>query len=329
VLSGIKSGKLFNPKTKMNNHSEKLLAIRISAAHFSVCVFDPREKKLIEESYKRIPNAHKATREIASNSWSDLIKSTLIAQPAGVRFCSVSIPGSLISNIGFNREWSFGFDEIGLRSLLAEMLGIPVGNIEVFSNSVSFLRGALVRWRDLANCNLIGIEVGTELGTSLKAGSAIVDLSSPDADLLPQADRCQLTTSWLLKRYSEASGISVMNVCQLDQMYKTHHTVKKVLKEFCSNLGTYLFALQQTHSVDCILLTGEIAFPTDQVVMLQRRCAPARLRVGFRSDFATLAGAGMLYAEKQNNLLSPIHLTTSCHPIPQAQRRQYKQHQKL
>lgn len=274
---------------------ERLLTVRISAAHFSVCVFDLQEKNLIQRTYRCMPNARKASKEIAINSWADMIKSMLIEMNIQIDFCVVSMPGSLIANPDSDQKWGLGFNGEDLTELLAEILSISIENIKVFSNSVCFLRGALASWRDLENRSIIGIEIGTELGSSIKQASSIVDLNdlNNEAYLLSR----RLSTSWFLKRYFEESGISILNAGELSHMYNSHATAKKVLKEFCSDLREYILFLKQNHFVEFILLTGEISFPTDQIVMLQRAVFPTQLRIGFKSAFTSHIGAGTLFHE--------------------------------
>jgi glucokinase len=274
---------------------ENLLTVRISAAHFSVCVFDLQKKNLIQGTYRCMPNTRKASKEIAINSLADMIKSMIVEMNIEIDFCAVSMPGSLIAITDSDRKWQLEFNKEGLTELLAEILAIRVENVKVFSNSVCFLRGALASWRDLENQSVIGIEIGAELGSSIKRGSSIADLNelNNEAYLVSR----KLSTSWFLKRYVEESGISMLNAGELSHMYNTHFTAKKVLKEFCSDLREYILFLKQNHSVEFILVTGEISFPTDQIIMLQRAAFPAQLRIGFRSGFTSHTGAGILFHE--------------------------------
>lgn len=274
---------------------EKLLTIRISAAHFSVCVFDLQEKKLIQGTYRCMSNARKASKEIAINNWADMIKSLMVETNIEIDFCAVSMPGSLMATTDSDQRWQPGFSKEGLTGLLAAILAIPVENISVFSNSVCFLRGALVSWRDLENKSLIGIEIGAELTSSIKQESSITDLNDLNNEVFLISRR--LSTSWFLKRYFEESGISMLNAGELSHMYNTHATAKKVLKEFCGDLIEYIHFLKANHSAEFILLTGEILFPTDQVVLLQKAAFPMQLRIGFRSGFTPHIGAGMLFHE--------------------------------
>ena len=283
------------------DREQKLLTIRISGAHFSACAYDLRRQIFIKDSYRRVPHSRKATCEVSINNWRQVIESMQSKILKDVDFCAISAPSTALNDSTGNCFGAANYNDLQLDEVFAEILSLPDQNVEVYSNSTSFLRGALESMPNIEDDCVAGIEIGSDLSPALRCNSSIVDLNS-----LQNFRNCfsleELTTTSLLKRYYEQTGISLLNVSDLTNLYNKHPTAKKTMREFCEQLSSFFASLKLLYPIKTLILGGDIIYPTELMYMLQRALGPVSLRIGNRLDFTTHIGMSLLFKETQVQL---------------------------
>lgn len=281
------------------DREQKLLTIRISGAHFSACAYDLRRQIFIKDSYRRVPHSRKVTCEVSINNWRQVIESMQSKILNDVDFCAISAPSTALNDsTGFGAA---NYNNLLLDEVFAEILSLPDQNVEVFSNSTSFLRGALESMPNIDDDCVAGIEIGSDLSPALRYNSSIVDLNSLH-NFRNRFSLEELTTRSLLKRYYEQTGVSLLNVSDLTNLYNKYPMAKKTMREFCERLSSFFASLKLLYPIKTIVLGGDITYPTELMHMMQRALAPVSLRIGNRLDFTTHIGMSLLFKETQVQL---------------------------
>lgn len=283
------------------DREQKLLTIRISGAHFSACAYDLRRQVFIKDSYRRVPHSRKISGEVSVNNWRQVIESMQSKILKDIDFCAVSAPSTALNDNAGNCFGIANYNDLLLDEVFAEILGLPYQNVEVYSNSSSFLRGALESVPNIADDCVAGIEIGSDISPALKYNSSIVDLNSLQnfRDCFSLED---LTTRSLLRRYYEQTGISLLNVSDLTNLYHKYPSAKKTMKEFCEQLSSFFVSLKLLYPIQTLILGGDITYPRELMHTLQRALAPVSLRIGNRLDFTTHVGMSLLFKETQVQL---------------------------
>ena len=284
------------------DREQKLLTIRISGAHFSACAYDLRRQVFIKDSYRRVPHSRKVTCEVSIDNWRQVIESMQPKILKDIDFCAISAPSTALNDSTGNCFGAANYNELLLDEVFAQILGLPDQNVEVYSNSTSFLRGSLENMPNIGDDDCVaGIEIGSDVAPALRYNSSIVDLNSLQnfRNCFPLED---LTTRSLLTRYYEQTGISLLNVSDLTSLYNKYPTAKKTMKEFCEQLSSFFASLKLLYPIKTLILGGDIAYPTELMYMLQRALAPVSLRIGNRLDFTTHIGMSLLFKETQVQL---------------------------
>jgi len=297
------SGTFFHFNFDQMDREQKLLTIRISGAHFSACAFDLRREVFIKDSYRRVPHSRKVTSEVSMNNWRQVIESMEPEILKDVKFCAVSAPSAALYD---NADKCFGvanYNDLLLDQVFAEILSLPYQDVDVYSNSTCFLRGALESAPNIGDDCVAGIEIGSDLAPALRYNLSIVDLNNS-----PEFKNCfpleELTTRSLLRRYYEQTGISLLNAGDLINLYNKHPTAKKTMKEFCEQLSSFFASLKLLYPIKTLILGGDFTYPTELMYMLQRALAPVSLRIVNRLDFITHTGTSLMFKENQDQLVS-------------------------
>ena len=282
------------------DREQKLLTIRISGAHFSACAYDLRRQIFIKDSYRRVPHSRSVACEVSIDNWRRVIESMQSKILKDVDFCAISAPSTALNDsTGFGA--AANYNDLLLDEVFAEILRLPDQNVEVFSNSTSFLRGALESMPNIGDDCVAGIEIGSDLSPALRYNSSIVDLNSLH-NFRNRFSLEELTTRSLLRRYYEQTGISLLNVNELTSLYNKYPMAKRTMPEFCEQLSSFFASLKLLYPIKTLILGGDITYPTELMYMMQRALTPVSLRIGNRLDFTTHIGTSLLFKETQVQL---------------------------
>lgn len=280
------------------NEQKKLLTIRISGAHFSACEYDLRSKEMVPGTYQRIPHSRKADKTITLKTWRSVLRKIPLDKFKEIGYCAVAVPNNFLDENGPFAGWHNDFSQPGLKIVIAELTGLSTESIKIYSNAGCFLRGALINRPEEKDDFVLGMPIGADFTVSIKRESSITDLFLVNPKL--RRDFGELTTCWIMKRYYQLTGISVLNVKDLNNMYHTHSMAKKVMTEFCDQLSQFFIQVKNRYPVKSIILAGELNFSPQLFATLLKAAHPSKLLLGNPVELSTHLGACLFFAEDRN-----------------------------
>jgi glucokinase len=240
-----------------------VIGIDIGGSHITAGLVDLKIRKLVNNSLIRRHVNSKASAVEILDAWVDMIEQLFSAFPLTQKKIGIAMPGPFDYEEGIclikGVDKFESLFNLNIKKLLAEKLQILNANILMMNDASCFLKGEVFGGA-VINCdNVIGITLGTGLGSArFHSGQTFEgDLySSPFKDGIAED---YLSNRWFLKRYNETTGHTIKNVKELCEKISEEPGIKKLFEEFGGNLGKVLYTFVQKHSCETIVIGGNIA----------------------------------------------------------------------
>jgi glucokinase len=220
-------------------------------------------REVLRSSYQRKPiNSRGIATEII-DACSAAIQHALTTNNVQLNRIGIAMPGPFdyeqgISYIHNNKKHEALYG-LNVKEMLAAKLNIATSQIHMLNDAAAFLKGEVFAGVAQGYRNVIGLTLGTGLGTARLINGVAEDASLWDSPFLDSIAEDYLSERWFLKRYYELSGINVVDVKELATFYNTSNTVKAVFKEFAINLALFAANFVRSANPEIIVLSGDIA----------------------------------------------------------------------
>lgn len=195
------------------------------------------------------------------SDWSKLIRKA--AQNKPDFHLGIAMPGpydyekgiSLIESQGKMRSL-FG---LSVKNLLAEELGISPLKISFLNDAESFLKGEALAGAGKGLNNLIGITLGTGLGSAIQIQEVTTDAKLWTAPFRDGIAEDYLGTGWFVKKIREGYGLEISGVKDLLNKDFDPVICKEVFREFGNTLGEFLLPYVVRLQTNKVILGGKIS----------------------------------------------------------------------
>ncbi|WP_162799981.1 ROK family protein [Pedobacter jeongneungensis] len=287
------------------NKINYVLGIDIGGSHITAAVIDMQQRNILKNSYTRDRvNSHGTTEQIIK-TWCTTIKAAYKKVDIQIGRLGIAMPGPFdyengISYIAGNDKYA-AFYGLNVKDMLASELQISSNEILMSNDASCFLAGEVFAGEARNYSNLIGITLGTGLGSAICSKGKIIDANLWCAPFLDGITEDYLSTRWFLKRYYELTGLNILNVRELTLLYDESPTVRKIFTEFSQNLGLFLKDFQQDNVAEAIIIGGNIAnassrFIPGVVKYLQSQGIASPIHISQLNEDAALVGAAGCWA---------------------------------
>ncbi|GGH19407.1 ROK family protein [Pedobacter zeae] len=290
------------------NKNKYVMGIDIGGSHITVAVLDMQQRNILKNSYTRERvDSHGSTTQII-HTWCNAIKAGY--KKAGIQIdrLGIAMPGPFdyvngISYIAGNDKYA-AFYGLNIKDMLAGELEISPDQILMGNDAACFLAGEVFAGEARSYQNLIGITLGTGLGSAVCKEGKITDANLWCSSFLNGIAEDYLSTRWFLKRYYELTSLNILNVRELALLYEENQTVRKIFTEFGHNLGLFLKNFQQDHGVEAIVIGGNIAnasarFLPGVLKYLESQGINTPVHISKLNEDAALVGAAGCWAVRE------------------------------
>lgn len=243
--------------------NEYVLGVDIGGSHITAAVLNMVDRSILQNSYTRKWIDSHGKPELIIQNWSKAI--VLAYKKVGLKVDKIGIamPGPFdyeegISYIAGNDKYE-AFYGLNVKNMLADELKIKPSNILMKNDASCFLAGEVFAGAAKGYKNVIGITLGTGLGSATHKNGDAEDSNLWCSPFLDGIVEDYLSTRWFLKRYYELSGLNILDVKEMTKLYIYNPTVRKIFAEFAGNLATFLKTFQQSTEADAIVIGGNIA----------------------------------------------------------------------
>jgi glucokinase len=297
------------------NRNKYVMGIDIGGSHITAAVLDMQQRNILKNSYIRERvDSHGSTEQII-HTWCNVIKAVYKKVDIQTGCLGIAMPGPFdydngISYIAGNDKYA-AFYGLNVKDMLASELGIDRDQILMSNDAACFLAGEVFAGEARAYRNLIGITLGTGLGSAVYKEGKITDANLWCSSFLNGIAEDYLSTRWFLKRYYELTGLNILNVRELALLYEENQTVRKIFTEFGHNLGLFLKDFQQDHEAEAIVIGGNIAnassrFIPNVIKYLESQGINTPIHISRLNEDAALVGAAGCWAAGSANLTERI-----------------------
>jgi glucokinase len=287
------------------NKNKYVMGIDIGGSHITAAVLDMQQRNILKNSYTRERvDSHGSTEQII-HTWCNAIKAAYKKVDIQIGRLGIAMPGPFdyengISYIAGNDKYA-AFYSLNVKDMLASELQINKDQILMSNDAACFLAGEVFAGEARAYQHLIGITLGTGLGSAVYNEGKVDDANLWCAPFLDGITEDYLSTRWFLKRYYELTGFNILNVRELTRLYDDNQTVRKIFAEFSLNLGLFLKKFQQDHTSEAIVIGGNIAnassrFIPGVVKYLHSQDITSPIHISKLNEDAALVGAAGCWA---------------------------------
>lgn len=276
------------------------LGVDIGGSHITAALIDLENRTLQTDSIKRSAVNSQEDKETILSAWVAIINNAFNGTPNNSRFVGIAMPGPFDYEKGISlikdQDKFKSLYQMNVKDELARRLNIPNHHIHFINDAAGFLQGEVFAGAAKGNANVLGLTLGTGLGSSI-----CIDHKAKDADLwsspfLDGIAEDYLSSRWFVKRFEQLSGTRLDGVKELVEAVKTNHQATQVFMEFGYNLAQFLIPIINTNKIDTVIIGGNIAqafnqFSPELTATLKGNGIDANIKISELKEHAALIGA--------------------------------------
>ncbi|MBC9934310.1 ROK family protein [Chitinophaga qingshengii] len=285
--------------------SSMALGIDIGGSHITAALVNLETRTIDTHSWHRTRvNSQGSATEIIE-AWAAVINDAFGDIPADTRYIGIGMPGPFDYELGISRmKDQHKYDalyDLNVKQLLAAKLGLTPDKIRFINDAGCFLQGEVFSGAGRNYGHVIGLTLGTGLGSAIYHGGLAADA---DRWCTPYRDGIAedyLSTRWFVKRYLELTGKTVKDVKELTTYLDSDPVVQQVFDEFAHNLANFLTGFIRDESPEAIVIGGNIAqasalfFPAVKRELAQHNYHMPLLEASLGEQAAILGAASIWY----------------------------------
>ncbi|WP_316831215.1 ROK family protein [Pedobacter aquatilis] len=276
------------------------LGVDIGGTHITAALIDLETRTIIQDSIKRSAVDSRESKEIIINAWCEVITKVLKKTGSETKLIGIAMPGPFDYEKGISlikdQDKFKALYGINIKEELSKRLSIETANIHFINDAAGFLQGEVFGGAARGNANVLGLTLGTGLGSSYCEGGIAKDADLWNSPFMNGIAEDYLSTRWFVSRYQQLSNNTVAGVKELTALTATDHLATRVFMEFGYNLAQFLIPVIKKYKSDVVIVGGNIsrafaAFSPELIATLKGNEIYADVKVTKLKENASLIGA--------------------------------------
>ncbi|MFC4873357.1 ROK family protein [Negadavirga shengliensis] len=282
---------------------KKIIGVDIGGSHISAGYVD-FSMEVPDPEIKRSKVNSTGTREEILGSWTACLEQ--LVQGADTRLgMAMPAPFDYENGISFIKEQGKfrALYQVNIKKELAYRLDLPIDNICFFNDAAAFLQGEAFVGGGNGNDRLMGLTLGTGLGSAFKTGPLAEDGGLWSSRFKDGIAEDYLGTGWFIDWAKKEAGLPVSGLKELLDNPVTQSRTKEALKSFGRNLGEFAAPYIKSKSIDRLIIGGNIGnaaslFLKETVSVLEENGLFPQITVSRLGEKAPLIGAASLWKRR-------------------------------
>lgn len=291
-------------KNKLDNNIEKaVLGVDVGGSHITAAIVDTLERSVLKHSLVRKKIDPHASAEEIIGVWTATLKAAEQAFGYKCTHLAVSMPGPFdyengISFIKGMHKYDalYGQD---IKQLFAGRMELPAKAIHFLNDAEAFLRGEIFGSSEDTSARVLGLTLGTGLGSALFEHGKVKDLNLGSAPFLEGIAEDYISTRGILAHYQWLGGNEIQDVKTLVQRMDNDAKAAKAIGQLAQWLADFLLQQLPHLKPDQVIIGGNISkahalFLPQVRHILSKHHISIPLKVARMGEQAAILGAGSL-----------------------------------
>ncbi|MBC6111540.1 ROK family protein [Pedobacter fastidiosus] len=276
------------------------LGVDIGGSHITTGIVDIDEKSLIAESVKRCFIDSNGSAESILSGWTEIIQESFENYSGADINIGIAMPGPFDYENGISlikdQDKFKALYQVNIKEELAKRLNILPANIRFINDAAGFLQGEVFAGAAKGNTSVMGLTLGTGLGSAFCIDYKATDAALWDSNFLNSIAEDYLSTQWFVKRYKQLTNKTLAGVKELVSLVPSDHDAIRVFMEFGHNLAKFLIPIINQYKIDVVIVGGNIAqafaeFSPELISTLKGNEIYASIKISELKENAALIGA--------------------------------------
>ncbi len=285
----------------MNNNI--VTGIDIGGSHITAALIDLQDHSIIRNSLIRRHINSKGNADQIIKEWAGAIDDCKAYYSKTSKRLGIAMPGPF----DYEKGISFIKDQdkfealysLNIKELLAKELKIEESDIFMMNDASCFLKGEVFGGAARDGNKVIGITLGTGLGSATFKDGVIYDGDLFYTSYKDGTAEDYVSTRWFIKKHKELTGTTAKNVKEIREQVPVNKTATSLFTEFGKNLGEVLAMYVKKHDAELVVIGGniinawELFIPETKNILSNYSIRVSLLKAKLGEE-AALLGAGSL-----------------------------------
>lgn len=247
----------------MKSSPHIVLSADVGGSHITTALVDISQQQLIQETLVREKVNPQGTPEEIIDNWGSCIFRSIKGYENQVQHYGIAMPGPFDYDKGISKIKNVAkFDSLfglNVKDMLALSLGTTASQIRMMNDAGSFLQGEVYAGSAMGFNHVIGLTLGTGLGTARYHDGVGEDANLWCKPFKNSIAEDYISTRWFINRYQELSGLPIKDVKALAEIYETEEFARLIFKEFGLNLALFIEEFIKKDHPEVVIIGGNIA----------------------------------------------------------------------
>jgi glucokinase len=244
-----------------------VLGVDVGGSHITASLVNLEQRSLLSDSFVRRSVNSKADAAAILDAWCQVIEDAYRKYETVPKKIGIAIPGPFDYKNGIclikEQEKFQSLYKIDVKTELAKRLNIEPSNIKFINDAAGFLQGEVFAGAAINTNNVLGLTLGTGLGSALYIDGLTSDAALWNSAFLNGIAEDYLSSGWFVKRYFQLSGKTVHGVKELVALGNENLQATQVFTEFGHNLAEFIIPLIHKFKSEMVIIGGNISLAFD------------------------------------------------------------------
>lgn len=279
---------------------DSVLGIDIGGSHMTAALVNLETRSLVQGTLQREAVDSNDTAENILTCWCKVINQVFNEAKVVEKHIGIAMPGPFDYQNGISliqdQEKFRSLYQLNLKQELALRLHIQPDQVRFLNDAAGFLQGEVFGGAAREGKRVIGLTLGTGLGSAFLENGVAVDAALWQSPFKDGIAEDYLSTRWFIHRYFQCTGQVIEDVKALAALNSKSPVVNQIFEEFGQHLAEFLSPFIIARQADVVVLGGNIAnahpyFLPALLAKLQELKVDTTIKIAELKEVASLIGA--------------------------------------